>query len=197
VAPDVDAWEPWHPRLLGERLAGLPVPWCVAAGWALDLFRGRQTRDHGDLEIAVPVTRFAEVAQRFPEIDFYVPVDGVLVPATVETLAAGHQTWALERAAGHWRFDVFREPHDGEVWICRRDARIRRPYADLIRHDADGLPFLAPEVALLFKAKAQRDKDSADFAGTLPLLSADQRGWLSDALALVHPDHPWQAAIAR
>ncbi len=196
VVPDLDAWQPWHPRVLGERLAGLPVPWCVAAGWALDLFRGRQTRDHGDVEIPVPRARFAEIAQRFPEVDFHVPVAGTLVPASADTLAAGHQTWALDRAAGCWRLDVFREPHDGDVWLCRRDARIRRPYADLIRRDASGLPFLAPEVALLFKAKAARDEDCADFAGTLPLLDADQRQWLADALALVHPDHSWRDAVA-
>jgi len=194
---DLDAWEPWHPTLLAQRLAGLSTPWCVAAGWALDLFRGHQTRDHHDVEIAVPRARFAEVAPRFPEIDFHVPIDGTMVPATPEALAAGHQTWALDRAAGRWRFDVFREPHDGDVWICRRDPRIRRPYADLIRHDANGLPFLAPEVALLFKAKASRDKDRADFDATLPLLDADQRRWLADALALVHPDHPWQHAIVQ
>lgn len=196
MTPDVDAWDPWHPRVLGDRLAGLTVPWCVAGGWALDLFRGGQSRAHDDVEIAVPAARFAEVAARFADFDFYVPVDGALVPASARTLAAEHQTWALDRAAGRWRFDVFREPHDGDVWICRRDQRIRRRYTDLIRHDADGLPFLAPEVVLLFKAKAVRDKDAADFAGTLPLLDADQRRWLAGALALVHPDHPWQAAVA-
>jgi Aminoglycoside-2''-adenylyltransferase len=199
VVPDIDAWQPWHPAVLAERLADLSVPWCVAAGWALDLFRGRQTRDHHDVEIAVPRARFAEVARRFPDIDFYVPVDGTLVAATPDTLAlaARHQTWALDRVAGSWRFDVFREPHDGDVWICRRDARIRRSYADVIRHDASGLPYLAPEVVLLFKAKDSRDKDVADFAGVLPLLDADQRHWLADAIALVHPDHPWQAALTR
>jgi hypothetical protein len=197
VVPDIDAWQPWHPRVLAERLAGVAVPWCVAAGWALDLFRGRPTRGHHDVEIAVPRTRFAEIAQRFPDVEFYVPVDGVLVAVSPDTLAAEHQTWALDRAAGCWRFDVFREPHDGDVWICRRDARIRRPYAELIRRDPAGVPFLAPEVALLFKAKAARDKDEADFAGTLPLLDAEQRRWLADAIALVHPDHPWRAALAK
>jgi hypothetical protein len=195
VVPGVEAWQPWQPEVLGQRLAGLSTPWCVAAGWAIDLFRGRQTREHDDVEIAVPRARFAEIRQRFPEFDFHVPVDGVLVPATPDALAAGHQTWALDRAAGRWRFDVFREPHDGDEWICRRDARIRRPYADLIRHDASGLPYLAPEVALLFKAKAPREKDSHDFAGTLPLLDADQRQWLADALDLVHPGHSWLAAV--
>lgn len=197
MVPDADAWQPWHPAAFAERLAGLPVPWCVAGGWALDVFRGRQTRDHSDVEIAVPGARFAEVAERFPELEFHVPLDGRLVPAGPDALAAGHQTWALDRAAACWRFDVFREPHDGDdVWICRRDDRIRRPYRELIRHDASGLPFMAPEVVLLFKAKARRDKDSADFGGTLPLLDAGARQWLADALTLVHPDHPWRAAVA-
>jgi hypothetical protein len=34
------------------------MPWCVAAGWALDLFRGMQTREHGDIEIAIPAAGF-------------------------------------------------------------------------------------------------------------------------------------------
>jgi hypothetical protein len=191
----IDAWEPWPLQVLADRLAGVTTPWCFAAGWALDLFRGGQTRDHHDVEIAVPATRFAEIAGRFPEIDFHVPVDGALVPASPETLDAGHQSWALDRAADRWRFDVFREPHDGDVWICRRDPRVRRPYADVIRNDASGLPFVAPEIALLFKAKRPRAKDAADFAGTLPLLDTGQRRWLVDALELVHPGHPWIPAV--
>ncbi|MFI5916550.1 nucleotidyltransferase domain-containing protein [Dactylosporangium sp. NPDC051541] len=191
----IDAWEPWHPSVVAQRLAAVAVPWCFAGGWALDLFLGRQTREHGDVEFAVPHARFGEVAERFPDVDFHVPVEGVLVPSTPALLAQEHQTWALDRAADRWRFDVFREPHDGAMWICRRDERIRRPYAELIRHDGAGLPFMAPEVVLLFKAKASRDKDARDFAVTLPALDADQRRWLTDALALVHPGHPWLATV--
>jgi hypothetical protein len=45
---------------------------------------------------------------------------------------------------------------------------------------------------LLFKAKhAARDKDAADFAWKLPLLRADRRQWLADALDVVHPGHDW------
>jgi hypothetical protein len=181
---------------MADRLAGLDLPWYVAAGWALDLFRGAQTREHGDIEIGLPASRFAEVAARFDDVDFYVPDDGSLRAATAETLDAGHQTWAWDRAAGRWRFDVFREPHDGDVWICRRDARIRRPFADIVERDADGIPFLAPEIVLLFKAKATREKDRADFAGVLPLLGADRRQRLDGWLALVHPTHPWRAALS-
>ncbi|MFC4147736.1 nucleotidyltransferase domain-containing protein [Micromonospora mangrovi] len=196
MAFDDDAWDPWPPEVVADRLAGVDVPWCVAGGWALDLFRGATTRSHGDLEIAVPADRFAEVAARFPECEFRVAGGGRTVPLSAEALRAHHQTWAWERDADVWRFDVFREPHDGDTWICRRDARLRLPYAELIRRDPQGVPYLRPEVVLLFKAKALRDKDRVDFDAVLPLLSTPQRRWLDDALALVHPAHEWRRQLS-
>ncbi|MDG4787462.1 hypothetical protein O7626_16235 [Micromonospora sp. WMMD1102] len=195
MMPDVDAWQPWPPAVVADRLAGLDVPWCVAAGWAIDLCRGEPSRPHDDLEIAIPADRFDEVRQRFADCDFAVPHDGRLISLTSESMRTSHQTWAYERAIGRWRVDVFREPHDGEVWICRRDERIRRPYAEIVRHDPAGVPYLAPEVVLLFKAKAVRTKDEADFATALPLLDDAARRWLDDALTLVHPVHPWRARL--
>ena len=56
----------WTPSEVAQQLAGIGTPWYVAAGWALDLFRGRQTRAHGDIEIAIPAARFPEVRYRFP-----------------------------------------------------------------------------------------------------------------------------------
>ena len=191
VMPDRNAWEPWPPTVIAGRLAGVDVPWCVAAGWALDLFPGEQTRPHGDIEITVPANSFPAVAARFADCGFAVAHRGELLPVTENSLRLGHQTWAYERSAGRWRLDVFREPHDGDVWIYRRDNRIRRPYRSLVERTPDGIPYLAPEVALLFKAKDPRDKDEADFRGVLPLLGPERRRWLMEALP---PDHPWHAA---
>jgi hypothetical protein len=197
VQPDIEAWDPWPPAAMADRLAGAAFPWCVAAGWALDLFRGEQTRHHEDLEIALPAGSFPEVPPRFPEVEFWVPRgEGRLAPMSADTLAGeSHQTWAYEPAAQRWRFDVFREPHDGDTWICRRDESIRMRYADLIRRTDDGVPYLVPEVVLLFKAKAVRDKDQADFDGVRPLLTSAQRAWLHDALGVVHPGHPWRSRL--
>lgn len=192
MIPDIEAWQPWHPAEMAERLAGATVPWCVAAGWALDLHLGEQTREHHDLEIAVPRARFADLAGRFPELAFHVPGDGTVRPAVPAALAADFQTWALDPAADAWRFDVFREPHDGDVWVARRDERLRRPYAEITRRTPDGIPYLSPEVVLLFKAKHRRPKDEADFALVAPRLTEAERSWLDAALDLVHPGHPWR-----
>jgi hypothetical protein len=193
--PDGDAW---HPRQMADRLQDLTIPWYVAAGWSVDLFRGEQTREHEDLEIAVPAAHFGLLPPLFPGLEFWVPDgEGALVPMTPESLGGeSHQTWAWDPATEKWRFDIFREPHDGDTWICRRDeARIRRPYHEIIRYTEDGIPYLAIEAALLFKAKQVRDKDEADFTGALPLLSRAERGWLDAALGLVHPQHPWRTRL--
>jgi hypothetical protein len=190
--PGVDAWDPWHPVEIAERLDGCDVPWAVAAGWAVDLFLGRETRGHGDLEIAVPAHRFEEVRDRFGDCDFFTPVDGMLTPVRAgEAPAGGHQTWALERISRRWRLDVFREPADGDTWVFRRDPGIRRPYAEVRELTRDGIPYLVPEIVLLFKAKGGRPKDEADLARVLPALDAARRRWLATALARVHPEHPW------
>jgi hypothetical protein len=191
VTPDIEAWDAWHPSVVAERLAGLDLPWYVAGGWAIDLHLGEATREHEDLEIAVPRARFAELAGRFPELAFHVAGSGRVVPATPTALEAAYQTWAYDTAAERWRFDVMREPHDGDVWISRRHESLRRPYAQLVRTGRDGIPYLSPEVNLLFKARHARPKDVADYERVAPLLTGAQRAWLDAALALVHPGHAW------
>jgi hypothetical protein len=168
----------------------------VAAGWALDLFRGRQTREHGDIEIAIPAADFHEIRDRFPEYAFDAVSSGrIWEEATPEVLAATYQTWLRDRATGNYLLDVFREPHDGDTWICRRDETIRFAYGEIIHHTPEGIPYLAPELVLLFKAKHARPKDQADFDGTIPHMTPAQRRTLAELLTRAHPGHHWQASL--
>lgn len=186
----------WTPGEVARRLAGVGAPWCVAAGWALDLFLGGRTRAHGDIEIAIPAGSFPEVRQRFPGYVFDAAGGGrIWENPTTEVLAAVHQTWLRAPATGDYLLDVFREPHDGDTWICRRDERIRLPYRDVIHRTRDGIPYMAPELVLLFKAKHTRAKDRSDFEATVPHLTPAQRGTLAELLARVHPGHHWLADL--
>lgn len=194
IEPDLEAWDAWDPATLTRLLDGVDVRWYVVGGWALDLFRGGQTREHGDLEIALPQAGFDVVRERLGAFDFYVAGREELWPLddAGDAFFDYHQTWVREPATGKWRVDVMRDPHDGDTWICRRDRRIRRPYDEVVAHTRDGIPYLRPELVLLFKAKNRRPKDEADFVGVAPLLGEERRRWLAGALAQVYGDgHGW------
>lgn len=199
IDADLDAWEPWNPSTIAERLRGVRTRWCVVGGWALDLFRGEQTREHEDLEIAVPEAGFEEIRRCLNELEFFVPCgEGRLVAldGSGDHFFVSHQTWARDPATERWRVDVMRDPHEGDTWICRRDRGIRRPYDDIIAFTSDGIPYEIPEVTLLFKAKHRREKDEADFAASAPLLDAGGRAWLRETLIeLYGPDQPWIAQL--
>ena len=195
--PDLTKWDAWRPDELVPRLADIDTPWYVAAGWAIDLFLGGETREHDDLEIGVPRARLSEVLDVLGEFEPVAVGDGLATPIAnaEEQPESSHQTWIRERGTGLWRLDVFSEPADGKTWLCRRDERIRLRYEDLIEHTADGIPYGRPEVVLLFKAKRARPKDEDDFAAVLPLLDRARRRWLAEALELVHPGHRWLARL--
>jgi hypothetical protein len=199
--PDREQWDAWHPKQVAELFAAVELPWFVAAGWAIDLFLGGDWREHSDLEVAVPGTRFDELA------DVLAPFEVCLITAEWEATPLAeardrfmdtHQAWIREPTTGKWRLDLFREPSDGDMWICRREPAIRLPYERVIEWTADAIPYCRPEIVLLFKAKhAAEAKNQADFEAVLPRLDEPRREWLRDALERVHPHHAWLAELER
>ncbi len=187
---DLERWDPWTPSEVAHRLRDVTAPWCVLAGWALDLFLGEQTREHADIEIGAPASRFTEISDALRGLELVVVGDGRAWALSEAALERHFQTWVRDRG-GPWRLDVVREEWVEDDWVFRRDPRLRLPRQLLIARTPDGIPFIQPEVALLFKAKTPRPKDEHDFAVVLPRLDTRRRSWLRDALALVHPGHPW------
>jgi hypothetical protein len=180
-------------------LAAVEAPWYVAAGWAIDLFLGDEPRGHEDLELAIPNSRFDEIVEALPGFEIFVitgPRRAAPLAEARDQLEGTHQTWVRDPATDVWRFDVFREPSDGGTWLCRRDESIRLPYDHVIEWTDDGIPYGRPEIVLLFKAKhSHRARDQRDFEAVVPRLEPERRRWLSEALELVHPGHPWLAEL--
>ncbi|WP_235916217.1 hypothetical protein [Antrihabitans cavernicola] len=167
----------------------------MAAGWALHLFSDSAAREHADTEIAIPAEGFNEIMDALPDFEWDVVGDGRIWPFP-EQRAIHFQTWLREPATGIYRLDVFREPSIDEHWVCRRDATITLPYRELILHSSNGIPYVIPEVALLFKAKHLRPKDAADFYNVLPAMDQARRSRLHSWLSKVHPGHPWIEILA-
>jgi ribosome-associated protein len=123
-------WDPWRPEDVARLLAAVRVPWCVAAGWALDLFRGRQTREHGDLEIAVPAPDFGAVRDALAGGE----------PMSTEVTVRGRTIPPDELS---WRFS--RSPGPGGQSVNTTESRVELSY-DLAASDA--LPPALKERAL-------------------------------------------------
>src|SRR5690606_38582792 len=84
-----------------------------------------------------------------------------------------------------------------DSWIYRREPRVRRHLDSLVYQSSNGIPYLAPEVQLLYKAKHLRPRDELDFEAVIPRLSTEARGWLQRSLFRSLPSHRWSAAIER
>ena len=186
----------WTPNDVARRLSGTATPWYVAAGWAIDLFRGTQTRAHGDIEIAIPAASFPQVRSRFPGYVFDAVSSGrIWENATPDVLAATHQTWLRDAATGNYLLDVFREPHDGDTWICRRNETIRLPYATSSATPGTASRTWRPSWSCCSRPSTPGRKDQADFDATVPHLTPAQRETLAGLLARTHPGHPWLADL--
>jgi hypothetical protein len=156
-------------------------------------------REHGDIDVLLLRRDQLSVQQALPHWEWHAAdPPGTLRPwLTGEQLPGGvHDIWCRPGPAEPWRLQVMLDESSGTDWVSRRDARIRRPVASLGSVTADGIPYLASEIQLFYKAKGMRRKDETDFSAVLPALTQPQREWLADAIALAcGPGHPWHARL--
>jgi len=116
----------------------------------------------------------------------FTPWDGQQLDAPV------HAVWARRshEPVAAWTCEFWLdEARDGR-WIYRLDERVTRPL-DEIGMERGGVPFLAPEIALLYKSRERSPKSQADLAAVAPQLSESAAFWLHEALEIGDPNHPW------
>jgi hypothetical protein len=207
----VYVWAPLSPAGARELFAAFERPWWVAGGWALDMHLGRETRAHADIDLAIARGDEVALPVLLPEWEICIAHEGGLTPWTGDAPLSMpyHQFWVRRAGAEAWSFEVLLEDHDGPAWQYRRDHRVTIPLDRMGRVSPDGIPYVAPEIALLYKAKGiendgagvdaaaprWRAKNAADFDAALPALEPAARAWLREALTIAHPDHPWLARL--
>jgi len=191
----------WDPAPLADVAAlfrGFAAPWWVSGGYAIELAVGRSYREHGDVDISLLRRDHLAARSHLADWDCHAAdPPGHLRPWPVgEPLPANvHDIFVRERGGEAWRFQLMLDEADGDTWIYRRDARIRRPLIEVTVPHRDP-PRLSPEIQLLYKSKRLLEKDEQDFAEVLPLLTPAQRRWLRAALVTEHADHPWLPRLA-
>ncbi len=148
-----------------------PFRWWISGCRALELHVRRSWRDHEDTDVGMVRQDVVGLAAVLDGWDIHVAAAGQLSPWSGAPLdAALHQNnlWCRRYPGGPWQLDVTIGEGDEETWMYRRDPSVRVPWPDAVLHTSDGIPYLAPELQLLFKSKAPRPKDDVDAREVIP-----------------------------
>src|SRR5207249_508141 len=106
-----------------------------------------------------------------------------------------HEFWAwrpgTERRNEQPDLEILLNEREGDEWRFRKHLSIARPLSLACLRTESGIPYLAPEIALLYKSSAGRDEDEADFEVVCGALDGERRNWLRRALEVYAPGHRW------
>jgi hypothetical protein len=173
-------------------MRGFPAPWWVAGGWALDLFAG-SAREHDDVDVLVLRDDQRLIRDHLGGWDVQVAHAGRLEPWTGERIDPPRGgLWARSDVNGPWELDFLLADSDGSDWLFKRDQSLRLPLGEIGMVGEAGVPYLRPELVLLFKSRLDRERDAEDFDRTLPKLDQARRALLAQWLP---GDHPWRPRL--
>lgn len=173
-----------------DKMSFYPQAWWVAGGWAIDLHLGQQHRQHKDIDLAV-LRRDKSALQ------------SCLSGWSLQKIVGGQsESWhpdemlelpihEVHATRNEEHLEFLLNEADGDTWLFRRNPEISMPVRRLARISSTGIPYLCPEVVLLYKAKAPRVHDEDDFNRIRSVLNAEAKQWLVAALNVCHPGHQW------
>ncbi|NBD23554.1 hypothetical protein GT019_06680 [Paenibacillus sp. T1] len=192
---DISNWMPLTVTEINNIFSVIPIRWCIAGGWALDLHLRKQTREHSDIDVII--TREEQlIAYQHLIRDWilYRAEDGKLSLWEGEYLNSTNDVWVSKNDESPWAFQLMIMDTEENSWTYKRDKSIRRPMDEIFLRTDEGIPYLRPEIQLLHKAGSSqvREKDYIDFQTMLPSLLSQEKAWLKSSLMRQFPEsHAW------
>ena len=203
-----------------DFLKDAPFPWAICGGFALELFFGKELRPHGDIDLCVFEKDREQILSYILQKKWNVYEfrgNGRLRPLSADSTSdAGRNLMCLGEGCDLVKFYPCEEKplvyyeffHTGikafnyveflfnkeadDRFIFDRERNITRERSKTILCH-DGIPYLAPEIVLLYKAASAENTDyQLDFEQAYPKLNDEQRAWFLNGLHTLYPDgHPW------
>jgi len=110
------------------------------------------------------------------------------------------------RSSEQFDFEINLIERSGESVILNQRPLVTLAVRQTISLCDWGIPTVMPQAVAYFKLlmppfrnasrPPMRPKDESDLLALLPLLNSAERGWLTAAVELVSPAHPWLARLA-
>ena len=195
MADDLGPWSPLTVRQTIELFEPAPFRWWISGGYALELFVGRTWRHHEDMDVGVCRRDAPAMAGLLGGWDLHVAAGGRLTPWDGTALDPGrHQNnvWCRRTPASPWSLDLTIGDGDEGSWVYRRDPSLRLRWDDAVLRTADDVPYLAPDLQLLFKSTNVRPKDDEDAQQVIPVIPPERRARLRRWLPA---DHVWRRLL--
>lgn len=194
---ELGRWSPLEADEVVRLFRPAAFRWWLAGGHALEAHFETSWRDHEDIDVGIARADAPQLFDLLSGWEIQLASDGALLPwdgrSLDESSDAAGNLWCRPSPEAPWALDVLLGEGDNTEWIYRRDQTVRRRWSETVLRTASDVPYLAPEIQLLFKSKDIRAKDQADAVASIPQLTTAQRGWLAEHLSA---DHPWQTLVA-
>jgi hypothetical protein len=185
-------WQSLSVLRLRDMFNGAPFRWWLSGGLALEQFAGVSWREHDDIDIGICRLDAPQVHRWLVEKNqhLWIAAGGDLAPWSGRALneeACEDNVWMKSSPDGPWVLDIQVGDGDDASWTYRREKSVQREWSTVVLM-ADQLPYLSPEIQLLFKSKGLRPKDYVDARRVIALFDGEQRAWLR---AHLPSDHEW------
>ena len=206
---------------LNDFVKQIGIDYAICGGHAIDLFIGRKTRPHKDLDLAV----FWEDRNKIVQFminkgwNVYEPCGNEIlhkINDINDQKQVKTNIWCVKPDNLHYEFIekdknmfsvifdnseqieldfiefLFNNRFEGNfLYSKNNDIKIDINFCILY---SENIPFLTPELVLLYKSKAFEIimENQMDFDNALPYLNEKQRVWLKNALIIMFPNgHKW------
>jgi hypothetical protein len=161
-------------------------PWFIAGGWAIDLFLNRETRVHDDIEIGIYRRNQMHLYRYFDKYKKYYINNRSRIGIherlewNKEYLRLPIHELYVEYAG--LEIEVLLNERDDNKWIYRRNDQITLDEKKVICFNEDRIPYLCPEIVLLYKTKEMRNKDIDDITNAIGKMDESQKKWFIDSI---------------
>ena len=207
--------------LANDVIQNANIKWAVCGGFALDLFLGREIRNHSDIDICV-FEKDRDVILKYMLQNnwnlYEFRGNGKVRPLNITSSSeVGRNLMCIKGECDIVKFYPCEDAnllwyeffHTGikelnyleflfnianeEYFIFNKEQGIQRELSKAILFN-DNIPFLAPEIVLLYKSSRSENREyHYDFEQTYPYMNDEQKEWFNQNLNVLHPDgHIWK-----